>query len=290
LLKLVRLLRLLRSDIFTDLLRMIQGMLGAMPTLAWSMVLFFLVIYIVALLFREFFGNTPKEHISEYFHDVPRSMLTTFRCAFGDCSSGGGVPIFEHIHLHYGAAASIFYCFFVFSITIGLFNVISAIFVESTMAAAMDMQQKKKEARQRDELLWSTSISALINCIKDASDEAEALQGPMSRNAESLNALRVSNAVIDSVIESEVGRNSLLDLDICQADHPYLTDILDSDNCGSIQVNEFIDGIRRLRGDPRRSDIVCVDLMVRAIQKSMGELLTKVVDVHESIRPDLVEE
>merc|ERR1712061_792207 len=127
-----RLLRLLRSEVVRDLLSMIQGM-GGFPTLIWSMVLFLLVIYITSLLFHEFFGKAPVEHVSDYFDNVPRSMFTTFRCAFGDCSAAGGVPIFEHVQDSHGFMASVLYCLFTFTITVGLFNVISAIFVESTM-------------------------------------------------------------------------------------------------------------------------------------------------------------
>merc|ERR1712176_605800 len=53
LVKLTRLIRLLRSEIFQDLLAMIQGMISGMSTLMWAMILFLLSMYVVALLFRE---------------------------------------------------------------------------------------------------------------------------------------------------------------------------------------------------------------------------------------------
>merc|ERR1719326_1255304 len=62
-------------------------------------------------------------------------------------------------------------------------------------------------------------------------------------------------------------KRALDELDINPDDHEKLFDILDSDNTGAMFVNEVLDGIARLRGEPRRSDIVCVDLMVRSIQK-----------------------
>merc|ERR1712232_813483 len=98
------------------------------------------------------------ENVKEYFDAVPRSIFTTFRCAFGDCAARGGVPIFEFVYDHHGALHVGVYCVFVFVTVIGLFNVISAIFVETTMAAAMSLVNERKMNRLRDVDLWATSV------------------------------------------------------------------------------------------------------------------------------------
>merc|ERR1712139_489389 len=113
--------------------------------------MFCMLVYVISLIFREMFGRKEVEHVSLYFNSVPRSMFTVFRCSFGDCSSRGGMPIFEHVYHHYGFRYSAVYALFVFVVTIGLFNVISAIFVESTMAAAIASQLAAKKARMADE-------------------------------------------------------------------------------------------------------------------------------------------
>merc|ERR1712083_631274 len=66
---------------------------------------------------------------------------------------------------------------------------------------------------------------------------------------------------------------SLIELDIDQADHPKLADILDQDHGGTVTVLEFFIGISRLRGEPRRSDVVNIDLMVRAVQTTAENIL-----------------
>merc|ERR1719203_226356 len=126
---------------------MIQGMLGGMQTLGWAIFMFFIMVYVTSLLFREMLGRRQIENVTELFDSVPRSMLTTFRCSFGDCNTIGGAPLFEQVQIAHGGFASLFYCIFVFAVTIGIFNVISAIFVESTMEAAMSLQASKKAAR-----------------------------------------------------------------------------------------------------------------------------------------------
>lgn len=55
------------------------------------------------------------------------------------------------------------------------------------------------------------------------------------------------------------------ELDIDQADQPVLFDALDTDRGGTLDVNELINGVVKLRGDIRKSDIVAVLLGVRHI-------------------------
>jgi len=281
LLKLARVLRILRSEVFKDLLSMIQGMMGGMTTLIWSMVLFFLTVYMVSMVFREAFGRREKENVYELFNSVPRSMFTTFRCSFGDCSTSGGMPIFEHVHNEYGAVASIAYCCFLFTITIGLFNVISAIFVESTMAAASSLERSKKRGRLADEHLWNTRITTLIKRLMDLSPD-HSIPGKMSESVDEIFHVAVPGSVIDLVVQDSVAIAALDDLDIDPEDHKYLADILDPDNGGFIAVSELVDGLRRLRGDPRRSDIVTVDMMIRSIQIQVGDIQAKVTALASS--------
>eukprot|EP00928_Gymnodinium_smaydae_P032047 TRINITY_DN23324_c0_g1_i1.p1 TRINITY_DN23324_c0_g1~~TRINITY_DN23324_c0_g1_i1.p1 ORF type:complete len:566 (+),score=93.12 TRINITY_DN23324_c0_g1_i1:69-1766(+) len=271
--KLARVLRLLRSPVFKDLLSMMQGMIGGMPTLVWSMLLFFITVYVVSLLFREFFGRRYVVDVYEHFGSVPRSMFTTFRCSFGDCSTSSGTPIFEAIYDEYGGFYILFYCMFAFIVTIGLFNVISAIFVESTMCAATALQQKKKKARLQDDNLWATRIATLVKRLMVISNDG-ALPEKMSDALELIYALDVPGSRIDELVKDPEAIAALGDLDIDPEDHDYLSDFLDPDNGGTIRVIELIEGIRRLRGDPRRSDIVTVDLMVRSIQRNVAQLMT----------------
>lgn len=214
-----------------------------------------------------------------FFNSVPRSMFTTFRCSFGDCSTSGGVPIFEYVNESYGAAASIFYCLFVFGVTIGIFNVISAIFVESTMAAASELQTSKKKARLQDEQLWNSKITHLCRSIVAASQQIH-VEGKLSDNIVALVDLEVPREVIDEIVQLPHVKDALSDLDINPEDHGHLSDLLDPDNGGTIGIIDFIDGIGRLRGDPRRSDIVSVDLMIRSVQQVLGDVAAKLNDVH----------
>jgi hypothetical protein len=278
---------------------MITGLIGGCSTLGWAIFLFIVIIYVVSLMFHEFFGRIPKENIYPFFNSVPRSMFTVFRCAFGDCSTTGGMPIFEWVHdpaTGYGGFYSMIYCIFVFIVGIGLFNVISAIFVESTMTAALQGELNKKTERLQNEKLWATRVTTLILTLMEYSGKGDAVDftkfdsdnnGQLDdkeremyrRGLQALIDEEVKPDVFDLwVVDPRVAR-ALLDLDINPDDNAHLFDILDCDNTGDLFVSEVIDGLQRLRGEPRRSDIITIDLMVRSIQdqcKSLIESMEKV--------------
>merc|ERR1712079_665992 len=77
-------------------------------------------------------------------------------------------------------------------------------------------------------------------------------------------------ALFDDVVreDGEV-RDAISNLDINTDEISYLSDILDPDNGGSVGMLELVDGLRRLRGDPRRGDIIAVDLMLRSLQEKI---------------------
>jgi hypothetical protein len=264
--RLVRLLRLLRSPIFKDLFVMTAGMIGGATTLIASIFLFAIFVYVVSIVFRELFGRQDYDNVKPYFDSVPRAMFTVFRCSFGDCATKGGVPIFEWVHEHYGATHSFLYCLLVFIVTIGLFNVISAIFVESTMSAAAANEQQMKKDRMADQNLWNSRISIMTLCLLEASDKIISKDN-IDKELAWMVTQTIGPEMFSKWIEDKRVMRALEDLDIHPDDHARLFDILDADNTGSMSVNEILDGIMRLRGDPRRSDIVCVDLMVRSIQR-----------------------
>merc|ERR1712241_729332 len=64
----------------------------------------------------------------------------------------------------------------------------------------------------------------------------------------------------------------LEDLDVAEEDRIGLFDVLDADGGGTLQLLEIIRGVLKLRGEPRRSDVVQVGLMLRSLQDSLSQL------------------
>lgn len=266
-----------------DLVRMTSGISGSLPSLLWSVVLVLLSVYVMALVFRETVGRSDTEYelTGKYFSSVPRSTLTLFRCAFGDCSTSGGSPIFEHVTEFHSAWLAVLYGVFLYFVAIGLFNVISAIFVESTMMAATEGEKAAKAQRLADEKLWVTRIATLLRVIMQHADPDWDRYGRLSENIDSILSISLSRQEFDEVVQDEAAAKALDDLDICREDHAYLSNILDPDNSEVVSVTEIVQGIESLRGEPRRSDIVAVDLMVRSVQLNLNSMSEQITGLKE---------
>jgi len=228
--------------------------------------------------------------ITPYFDSMPRSLFTVFRCTFGDCEGADGEKIAEIATTEYGWAWGVGYSIFIFFTTIGVFNVVSAIFVEATVAATVQGEKDEKAARMRNEKLFATRIKRILQQLLEVSTSskslstqrtsqlAEALRSNEQHNAEGekylleIAGLEVKCEDFDLAVTCPAVVDAFADLDIEGDDLPYLSDILDPQNDKIIKVADLVDGIRRLRGDPRRSDIVAIDLMVRDIQKAVDQI------------------
>jgi hypothetical protein len=271
LVRLVRIIRLLRTEKFKDLLGMIQGLAGGILTLGWSTILFFLIVFVWALVCRELLGTRQVDSVTEYFDSVPRALLTVFRCSFGDCSTHAGTPIFEFVTDSYGGAYGLIHCIFIFFVTIGLFNVISAIFVDATLAAASEQNTHKLRERLGDPLRWATCVKCLVATILEHVDSS--VNGKLSDQMNDIVEIEVSRDIVNDIVHQHPHFcQALLSLDIDPDDHDKLSDILDADHSGTIEILELVNGLQRLRGPPKRSDIVCIDLMVRDLQEKVGEI------------------
>lgn len=291
--RLVRLIRLARLHIFDDLVAMITGIIGGMSTLVWSMALLGLIVYVTSLLFREFYGNAVAsfhgESVTFYFRSVPRAMLTVFRYFFGDFNTALGTSLFEAIQSEYGPLHGIFVVALFFMISVGVFNVIASIFVESTMSAALAVKDGRKHERMNDETLWNENISMLVRKFFEYVG-CDVENGVYDRLQE-FSKMLISQQTFSAFINDKAVIKALEKLEIGSEDHKYLFDILDNDNTGEITVTQLSDGVERLRGDPRRSDIICVDLMVRSIQEQANFLVKAAeanLEVHGSIKRHLL--
>jgi len=89
--------------------------------------------------------------------------------------------------------------------------------------------------------------------------------------------------MIDSVIcDNREAVKALQNLDIDPADYGNLCDILDPNHYGYIKVLALVDGLKRLRDDPRRSDVIMVDLMVQSVQDKLDRVWHRTRDILEA--------
>merc|ERR1719277_955080 len=84
--------------------------------------------------------------------------------------------------------------------------------------------------------------------------------------------VHITPEIFDDLLNQPKFQQILRELDIADEEQLDLFDTLDVDGGGTIDLEELVQGIAKLRGDARRSDIVGVALMVRSLQDSIVEL------------------
>jgi len=280
--KLVRMARIFDAEISRDFIRRVQSCISGTQTLICALLLFVMLMYIAALFHREVYGRAQSDTPADsYFSSVPRSFFTTFRCAFGDCNTKHGDPIFEHLFLTHGWGAAVGYVSFFFTVSVGVFNVISAIFVETMMTKARQLDSEGKKARLNNPQIWATNIAIILRelmlmvyeeCPDDLEDALDELL-----------MIDVPCTVIEDLVSKPNVCEALVQLDV-EADDNSLAHILDPDNQGTVTTSDLVDGIGRLRGDGRRSDVVIVDLMVRSMQVQLNEAFLRIQDIDRVTR------
>merc|ERR1712007_83372 len=80
---------------------------------------------------------------------------------------------------------------------------------------------------------------------------------------------------------SDPGTHKLLDDLEIHCERARLFDTLDADDSGSLEIQELIQGLLRVRGEPQRSDVLAGTLGVRALldmSRKLEELITAGLD------------
>lgn len=279
LVRLARILRLLQLDVFGDLLLMINGAIGGLRTLGWSLVMITVPLYVFALFYTEMIGqyvdydSDTYQNVAEHFSSMGRSMFTGFRCLVqSDCTAMNGTPIFPHLMKEYGWFYGLVYALTSVCMSFGLFNVIISIYVENTVAAAKSNEIVQRQRRLSDSERFTEKILNFTHFLW-AQFRKPGVRRTGFKFEEAMN-LEVSEDMFMQIVDLPEMSTLLSELDVPKEDHMDLFDICDADASGMVSMDELVAGIKRLRGDPRRSDIVYVMLRVRDLQMELHRMRT----------------
>ncbi|CAE7030629.1 Scn11a [Symbiodinium natans] len=301
--RLGRIIRLLKFKIFTELKLMIQGVFTGLRVLFWAVVLLLLCMYLLGVVTKTFFWKHPE------FETVPDAMFTNFRCFTDGCADLDGRPLQERLRREDGGGIFMFaYILLFLFVTIGIFNLIMAVFIDNVADGSTKKRQRELgENAPRTEWVLATSLRHLIMAnifhdeTKDMSEEERIkvlnekleklreMYGYTPHTAQEYESL--ADAIRTEMVERKVvvtqeqfNRwlsqekeliNKLEDAEIdlsCKSD---LFEVLDADLSGELEFDEMVDGLLKCRGPVSKTDIISIRLKTALLVKMVSQICDK---------------
>merc|ERR1712039_366927 len=151
-------------------------------------------------------------------------------------------------------------------------------------AAAKFNDMRHKQDRLLDQKMFADQVLNLVRIIWEFHDESQQEAfGPEA--VKRLRHLQITPESFKNLCASTDFREILRTLDIPDGEQLDLFDTLDIDGGGTLDLEELIQGVYKLRGDARRSDIVGVSLQMRHMQEEISSMKSSMQkDLKELIR------
>eukprot|EP00929_Paragymnodinium_shiwhaense_P011889 TRINITY_DN11825_c0_g2_i1.p1 TRINITY_DN11825_c0_g2~~TRINITY_DN11825_c0_g2_i1.p1 ORF type:complete len:670 (+),score=122.26 TRINITY_DN11825_c0_g2_i1:77-2086(+) len=238
--KLARTVKLAKG--FQELNQLLQGFLGAMKAIFWGVLMIFMMMTVWAIVAVNFINpltlrvatNTPTvyencERCHRAFSTVGSSITTFFQTLVaGDSWGEVAVPIIEEEPL-----AFTFFVGVLVTVQLVMLNLILALIVEAAVQATA--AQKHKDATQKQAEMDNAEISLLQMCSE-------------------IDTSKSGNLSLSDFIEGFKHNadfaECMKNMDVSEADIGMIFTICDEDRSGTVDYEEFVMQLRRMKSRP----------------------------------------
>jgi len=273
-LRLVRLVRMVRTvKFFRIFWQLISGILDNGHTLFWTYVMISAVLYVFAIFGVHLIGKAEvfedNELVSEYFGDVPKTLVTLLQLATLDSWSSIARPLMKKSRM----VCPYFICA-ILVVTLALLNLITAVIVNNAFdSRAKDDELRAKEARE--------ACMAEINDLKKLFLDIDTDGSGMLSKEEYDDALKNDEKIVQKF---EI-------LQILPAEREEIWQLLDMGE-GEVSMERFAAGLRDLQGDARAKDSFTIVKKIEHLNKRVDILSESLRDrqvLADALRAEVAE-
>jgi len=300
--RVIRLAKLLHSPLLRDFANMLVGFVIGAPALLWVLCLFVAVLYILGLASRLMLGPADGQDLifqggcgygddimnfdddrcklhdlygEEFFGSVSKSMFTVFRFMLGDYSTRGGKSMIVAFSYGYGAVFETFFVGFMIIVIFGLFNIITAIFVDTTTSGLKHNDIMRKYEQQYEREFVKSKLRRMVQRVQEIRMD-RALDPKVIEESEDLRSYQLGEEEFVNVLMDTEIQTLMVDLDVSIFNPAGMFDTFDVDSNGHVSMLEFVQVFMKLRGDPQKTDIIGCVVSIRNLQDRVDQLALEV--------------
>lgn len=252
--RVARMLRLLRF--FHEMWQLVAGIVEAMWTLLWTWLLLLIIIYVCGIFTTRTIGQQYQSDVDlqSYFGNVPRSMFTLFQITTTD-----GWAEIARKAMRMNAWTAGFFVLYLYVTTCAVLNVVVAVIVENTLDQAVDQRQKFTTKQSNKQTHACAKLYQLFCGMDDNGDGM-------------LTKAEFSEALKDEQMSRYLHQ---LGIDLRQAEE--LFSILDFDESGSLDAQEFVGGVLKAVGNGKAREVLALHC---DLSRSKRKVNDKIKEVH----------
>lgn len=280
--RVIRILRVLRIvrilKFFRELRMMMSSILGCLRSLIWSMLVMSMMFYIFGIALvqgcvehlndTDGWDKDDTQLLRKYFGSLSAAVLSLYLAMSSGLSWGELYEVLRPVNAIYIAIFLFFISFAIFA----LVNVVTGVFVESAMCAS----QQDREALIQEEMRQKESYLTHIKAIFEEMDELDTQSIDMAQFEESLKDERM------------VAFFNALQLDITDVQTLFV--LLDRDQTGLVDIEEFMLGCMRLKGSAKSLDIAKLQYETEFVihqVTTLSDLVTELLQYRMPLEPSM---
>eukprot|EP00930_Biecheleria_cincta_P034043 TRINITY_DN23566_c1_g1_i1.p1 TRINITY_DN23566_c1_g1~~TRINITY_DN23566_c1_g1_i1.p1 ORF type:complete len:530 (-),score=101.60 TRINITY_DN23566_c1_g1_i1:264-1853(-) len=301
LLRLARLVRVMRFRMFRELKVMVFGLFSGLRSLVWAVFLLLLLIYVGGIV-----AVSISEEEDEEYNTMEKAMFTLFRCFTDGCAAYNGTPLTEHLRRKHGWLFFASWILTTMLVTVGIFNLIMAVFIDSVTKSQQQRKQKEigdtagsietnlkllitkfltdpggtsdndpQMMRTKQGGLTLTAWSKMRNFTELARARDAATKQKLAQTYFQVlkdDEVTISRDVFQMWLEDTEFTDVLEEAEVDLSAKADLFDILDVDMGGELSADELVTGLMKMRGDVSKGDIVAIMLQVRHLTHLFEDL------------------
>lgn len=269
--RLIRVFRIIRLVGFLERLNLlVKAFFMALKSVVWVGVLILLLVYVFAILAQGFFGaNEPLTRnvangeygvdVYDLFGTVPRSMVTLVQImTFDSWMSGITRPIADE-----APAAWVFFIVFALVAALGLLNLLTAVFIDALTELSNEDAARSAKAKQEWMEKLENGAGELFQVLdadgngfltKDELDKA-IVDAEDASKSEDQTQIKLRALFSDLGVELEFVRQAV--------------EAFDTDEDGTLIVDEFVQAIAYLDEPTSKRDIWVIERRVKSLEKRL---------------------